>query len=95
MGKLQTASDVEAGQALLGELRQYGKDMEEIVSGINQLAMNYDAFRAGLSDADDRASADEWLNLAVAAGKQKLDEMPASAKVWLDMVMAGLGFQSV
>ena len=95
MGKLQQATDVEAGQALLDELRQYGTDMQQIVSGISQLAMNYDAFRAGLSDAEDRASADEWLNLATAAGKQSIDELSVSAKDWLDTAMAGLGYNAV
>ena len=92
MGKLQQANDVEIGKALLDELRGYGNDMHQIVSRINQLALNYDAFRSGLGDAADQQSADEWLNLAVTAGKQTLDEMNPNAKSWMDSVMAGLGY---
>ena len=91
MGKLQQAQDVEAGNALLEELRSYGSSMDGIVDDIVQLAMNYDAFRAGL-EGDDVTYADASLQTAITDNKPKIDALSPGQQSWVDFVMAGLGY---
>lgn len=92
MSILQQAQDVEAGNALLRELRTYGTDMDGVVDAIKQLAMNYELFRGNLSDQDDKTFADASLQSAIERNKPKLDSLSANEKARVNSVMAGLGF---
>ena len=96
MGSLDSFELNEIGQKRMTELRAFGKQGQDIVNKMRQLAVSYNGYRALLDpvvDADDIVYSDASLDYMCDQLKPILDALSVDEKVWLDAVMDSLGYQ--
>ena len=96
MGNLSNYESNEIGKARMDQLRAFGKQGQDIVNKMRQLAVSYNGYRALLdpvADAEDIVYSDASLDYMCDQLKPILDALSVDEKVWLDAVMDSLGYQ--
>ncbi len=96
MGNLSNFESNEIGQKRMTELRAFGKQGQDIVNKMRQLAVSYNSYPALLDpvvDADDIVYSDASLDYMCDQRKPSLDALSVDEKAWLDAVMDSLGYQ--
>ena len=96
MGNLSNFESNEIGQKRMTELRAFGKQGQDIVNKMRQLAVSYNSYRGLLDpvlDAEDIVYSDASLDYMCDQLKPILDALSVDEKGWLDSVLDSLGYQ--